>query len=458
MYKAGRNDPCPCGSGKKFKKCCLGTERPPASRSEEERNAVGAAITWLKKRYPEEVDEAVLLDYLGEPEEEDLDAIHDLPEGRKRMLEINIAEWLLADAFLELDGKRVRALDLVLGTGGALLPAGGKDWLLELKGNPLSLYEVRRATPGEGLELKDLLRNDRPSVPVIERSASTSLFRWDVFGARLCRQDDGWVLSGALYPMPREKAVACRDEILREMAGEDDWDSDLSREVVGCIISDHWIDTLVEPIPKMNVVDASTGDPIALVVEHYRVSDWKGLSDILAAQPDVEGDLRKGWVRYVEMKDGMRRSRASLNRKDGEVLELFCRTLKFAEEARVWFEGIAANVARFKSREIVDPTSPEVQEDARQRKSNGPEIPPEEQAQFVREYLQKHYDGWADHPLPALDGKTPRQTVRTKKGRQAVVELLKEFELHEARKAREQGGDPFDFTFLWRRLKLEGER
>lgn len=22
----GRNDPCPCGSGKKFKKCCLGKE------------------------------------------------------------------------------------------------------------------------------------------------------------------------------------------------------------------------------------------------------------------------------------------------------------------------------------------------------------------------------------------------------------------------------------------------
>ena len=22
MTKAGRNDPCPCGSGKKFKKCC----------------------------------------------------------------------------------------------------------------------------------------------------------------------------------------------------------------------------------------------------------------------------------------------------------------------------------------------------------------------------------------------------------------------------------------------------
>ena len=26
MSKVGRNDPCPCGSGLKFKKCCLGKE------------------------------------------------------------------------------------------------------------------------------------------------------------------------------------------------------------------------------------------------------------------------------------------------------------------------------------------------------------------------------------------------------------------------------------------------
>jgi len=28
-YKAGRNDPCPCGSGKKYKKCCLNKEKTP---------------------------------------------------------------------------------------------------------------------------------------------------------------------------------------------------------------------------------------------------------------------------------------------------------------------------------------------------------------------------------------------------------------------------------------------
>lgn len=26
--KPGRNDPCPCGSGKKYKQCCLSKERP----------------------------------------------------------------------------------------------------------------------------------------------------------------------------------------------------------------------------------------------------------------------------------------------------------------------------------------------------------------------------------------------------------------------------------------------
>lgn len=27
MVKAGRNDPCPCGSGRKFKKCCAARQQ-----------------------------------------------------------------------------------------------------------------------------------------------------------------------------------------------------------------------------------------------------------------------------------------------------------------------------------------------------------------------------------------------------------------------------------------------
>jgi len=41
--KTGRNDPCPCGSGKKFKKCCLGRALPNAPISQNPRHIPAAA-------------------------------------------------------------------------------------------------------------------------------------------------------------------------------------------------------------------------------------------------------------------------------------------------------------------------------------------------------------------------------------------------------------------------------
>jgi len=47
MQKAGRNDPCPCGSGKKYKKCCLpkqeADERQRAAEQNAERDRRAAA-------------------------------------------------------------------------------------------------------------------------------------------------------------------------------------------------------------------------------------------------------------------------------------------------------------------------------------------------------------------------------------------------------------------------------
>ncbi len=44
----GRNDPCPCGSGRKYKKCCLGHEGAtgPAVKVNEELRAEGDGLDW----------------------------------------------------------------------------------------------------------------------------------------------------------------------------------------------------------------------------------------------------------------------------------------------------------------------------------------------------------------------------------------------------------------------------
>lgn len=40
MAKIGRNDPCPCGSGKKYKQCCLAKDQAAASAQRAERPVV----------------------------------------------------------------------------------------------------------------------------------------------------------------------------------------------------------------------------------------------------------------------------------------------------------------------------------------------------------------------------------------------------------------------------------
>src|SRR5215210_7573717 len=47
LMKVGRNDPCPCGSGKKYKKCCLAKDeaaarQPYAQQTATQREVAGA--------------------------------------------------------------------------------------------------------------------------------------------------------------------------------------------------------------------------------------------------------------------------------------------------------------------------------------------------------------------------------------------------------------------------------
>ena len=86
-------------------------------------------------------------------------------------------------------------------------------------------------------------------------------------------------------------------------------------------------------------------------------------------------------------------------------------------------------------------------------RDSGP--PPEVAEQVLREYLDDHYRRTLDDPLPVLDGKTPRQAVKTKKGRRQVVDWLKYLENSEFRRAAHQGHKPYDMAWMWRELKID---
>lgn len=74
MKKPGRNEPCPCGSGKKYKKCCLHTPKPDAGGTfiytdldklsnqvseliqQEKYDEAEEVCRKLRKQYPEQID------------------------------------------------------------------------------------------------------------------------------------------------------------------------------------------------------------------------------------------------------------------------------------------------------------------------------------------------------------------------------------------------------------------
>jgi hypothetical protein len=452
MSKTGRNDPCPCGSGLKYKKCCQEKENIVAARRREEHAAVETALNWLHEHYPEEIGATVHFDYLGEPDDEELDAMEAVSEQLAEAIAVNIGEWLLTDAELAVNGSDIPAKELILGPKGPRLTAHGREWLLELGKRPLSLYEVREVRKDAGLLLADMVHPDQQPLWIREKAATAFLVPWDTFGARLVWQDDCFVMSGAVYPMERETALACLEEISREVEYEDG-DPTLVRYITASTIIDYWLDSLLveKPLPKL--VDASTGEKINLTTDHYRVSNWQELEKALAAQDDVEGDRNDGWTRFVELDDGRCRSLAALIVKNTHSLEVCCRTVKLADEARAWLEDIAGSAITYKIRDMVDPRSEKAQKAAKPLPEC--DIPQDVQRQIIHDYLAKHYETWPEIPLSALGGKSPLQAVKTKQGRPAVIELLKSLDQLEARRIEQTGGEPFDVSFLWKRLGLE---
>ena len=84
------------------------------------------------------------------------------------------------------------------------------------------------------------------------------------------------------------------------------------------------------------------------------------------------------------------------------------------------------------------------------------DIPPEIAKHLIQQQLDKHYRETLDLPVPALDNKTPRQAVKTKAGRQQVIEWLKYLENRMGKHSAPD--DPmadYDFGWLWEELGID---
>ena len=463
--KIGRNDPCPCGSGKKYKHCCDQPAAPVAPADESHAKAVERAVAWLAEHHRKAfsvaltaaMEDAVFS--IFDEEEEALDALASISGELQEQLQINLTEWLLAEGDMLVKGEYQRVAELVLGPRGPLLATGQRAWLEQLARQPLRLYDITEVVPGVGLTVCDAMDTEQPPLVVAERAGSQSLRVGSQIGARVMQVGEQHQFSGAIYPFSiwSGRAVQAR---LRDIASTPSAHKEDDIFVTSLTIIEDWLAQYLMPPPMPDMIDSHSGEPLLFTTDHYAVQDWDALAAKLAAQPDVQGEREAGWDRLLDCDDGQTRSQAGISAKPGsQRVDVFYKTAALAEKGRAWFDDLAGDSVKFELREVSDPkgllsranvsASP-----AREASAMPAGLDAQSLADAIETVIKRSYANWADEPIPALEGRTPRQAIQNASGLERVKGLLRSYEEGEAQQATQQGRRQISYQFLWDALGL----
>ena len=473
--KTGRNDPCPCGSGKKYKQCCGKPQAPEPAAPDSHEGAARLALTWLETHHRKafaaalrtEIDEVAIHIFDGD-EDAARDALASLDQDAWQSVQINLIEWLMAEGGILVKMELTPVSELLLGPNGPLLTIGQRAWLEQLARQPLRLYDLTDVVPGVGVTVCDALATDAAPLVVTERAGSRSLKAGMQVGARVMEAGGQHQFSGGIYPFTVGDGRAVHAE-LRDQAdgrsrkradGGTAHDEDAAL-IDGLIIVEAWLAQQLLPEPLPTLIDSQSGDPMLFTTDYYAVHDWDALAAALAARPDVEGDRQAGWNRLQDCDDGQTRSQAAINiEPDRQRVGVFYNTAVKAKQGRAWFDALVGDSVTFQLREVSDPKEVMARASAQPTQGRRTSAMPEgfdanTLGDFIETALKRHYANWPDEPIPALGGRTPRQAILNVQGMERVKGLLRSYEDGEVQQAAQQGRREFSYQFLWDALGLK---
>lgn len=453
--RPGRNDPCPCGSGRKYKQCHLRIDQEEASARSPVQH-----LHDLDGRLVHDLTVFAMRRF-GEAwrrfEEDFADAEDSAQLSRAwSVCHCRIAGATVLERYLEEKGPRLSTLE--------------RAWLSAQRAAWLSVWEVLAVEPGKTVTLHDLLSGEERRV--IESGGSRTLVSRDAILARVVDHEGVSVLCGT-HPRPLPPREAA--EVVRLVRAGLRWKGPVPSESLrddasGRVLIRFWEEAVASldrrpALPRE--LQNTDGDPLLLTTDHFDIAPGEGseIEAALAALPGVQPpESGEDPAVYVFMRTGNPRHRhwdhtiVGHARVSGTRLRVETNSLRRADSLRAQIESACGDRIRHRLREHTDPLSEKARSEFSEKTSRGrdrrdaePTIPPAEAAHVVREIMTRHYTEWLDSPIPALEGKTPRQAVRTAKGRAAVDLLLKEIENREQRRP---DGAAFDVSWLRRELRL----
>lgn len=485
QLRAGRNDPCPCGSGRKFKRCHGDTV--PVDRGAESTldQRAERASRWHER------DRRLLQEMLEVAKLRFAEVLRDVLLAAERLAgddgdDAIMPQWI---AYHARCGDRPLAAHF-MDVRGNYLTRADHDWLVAECAAWLSIWEVTDVVPGRSMELRDLLTGERRTI--VEASASRMVVRFDAILARVATIEDLSLLCGVhpriLKPQPTDEVVRTVRRRLRlgtkDVPPERLRSEEATREILAA-----WGRTVASEMARFANPDVrnTDGHRLLLTTDRFRFAAAHR-ADVLtrlatiaeradAATPADAAGQGAGGPADEGAEDGTAAGRAihltvsrpadvartgletviiarlSLHR-DLVVAETNSR--ERADEIRALIDRTCAGLVEHAGRAHSDPSSPAVRDhhDAHAA-PRADEPPPPEALAAVRALKQRHYEEWIDAPLPVLNGRTPREASRTAAGRRELAVLLRDIENIEARSPEEQR---FDASVLWHELGIASLR
>ena len=205
MPKLGRNDPCRCGSGKKYKHCHWEADQAEVASRLNTRRARQSLF-------------GRLVEFANRPRfAPDFASAFDLYwDGRRKRTErnsldqhetIRFYEWYLIDYRTSHD--RQRLIDMFRAQGAGYITPEERGYLGPWQSAQFGVFEVRELLSAGGVHLYDILREE--GLDVRDESYTSHMKLGELYMARTARHDDAidFVFSVSLLPgEEKEKLVA----------------------------------------------------------------------------------------------------------------------------------------------------------------------------------------------------------------------------------------------------------
>ncbi len=461
--KPGRNDPCPCGSGKKFKKCC-GREEGPSVESvripDDEQTGTpmddyfdllplfalheqkivqfepdGPELKKISTRYEKHFrpgEEGGLLDSHFTGWE-----LFDLRFGRSRrtIAERVLADHLIASRLSEKGLSLIREMAESYATFYEVLDDGPEVLVLDElgTGRRWSVYYYRElfdVPPGKGEIWYTRLigppeRAMSYSTPYVYEPDTRAQFKRGVD-----RQVKDFLKDPRSIGVPSERLFAeSQKQSALFWAEYIHFSNNATTETLSSVPSER-------PAPLLPHIVNTDKEDIVFTETHFRVKDEQAVRRRLAKLKTFDYDEKDDswtWLKPPsrQFPDEPRTSRGCFRFKDGRLV-----AETNSRERALWLEQklkghLPGQLVLEKTlyRQVDDPPPlPPEEMEKLERETDEFNARPEVREALRREKERHYFEKWPRMKVPALGNVTPLQAAKTEEGRRKLVDLLDYFD------------------------------